>query len=118
MRKLKTIAAASAFMLAMTMFTACGRNDSSDAQSDTSSATTAAGAGGASDGNMSGSDEMNAGRSRDIDGDGIVEDIVSDAGDIVDDVVTGADKVLDDLVPGETDSSTMTTDGSNTSEGQ
>lgn len=34
----------------------------------------------------------------DIDGDGFIEDIVTDAGDIVNDVVTGAEDIVDDVL--------------------
>ncbi|MDE7293186.1 MAG: hypothetical protein K2N72_02050 [Oscillospiraceae bacterium] len=55
----------------------------------------------------------NPGRSRDIDGDGFVEDVVDDvidgAEDIIDDAARGVGDVLDDLSPDEHDRTTATT---------
>ena len=109
------------------MLTAC----SNDAGSDTSDTNTSA----SETTESSVSDvtaiiDDNPGRSRDVDGDGFVEDvtqaaddgsnadnIVKDAADgaedIVDDAVTAVSDIADDLSPEEHDESTMTTTQSN-----
>ena len=37
----------------------------------------------------------------DIDGDGFVEDVITDAGDLAQDVVTGAQDIVEDVLPGD-----------------
>ena len=103
----KIIAMLAAAGISGAMFTACGKNDTTDngmngADSSISDSNPGNGDGSAIDGD-------NAGRSRDIDGDGFVEDVVTGAENIVDDIVTGADEILDDIVPNESDNSTVTT---------
>lgn len=49
----------------------------------------------------------------DIDGDGIVEDIITDAGDVVDDVVTGAEDIVDDILPGDANGNENSANGNN-----
>ncbi len=49
----------------------------------------------------------------DVDGDGIIEDIVTDAEDLVDDVVTDAGDIVDDILPGDADGDENSNGGSN-----
>ncbi len=54
----------------------------------------------------------NPGRSRDIDGDGFVEDVIREGENIVEDAARGVGDVLDDLSPDEHDRTTATTTNS------
>jgi len=113
------------------MFTACGNNNNStqgnngSASQDSGSSAQSGGSdmnGGndsgmlpnSGDGSVIGDD--NGARTGDIDGDGIIEDIVTGAGDIVTgaedmvgDVIDGADDMIRDIAPGERDNATETT---------
>ncbi|MDE6591666.1 MAG: hypothetical protein K2K57_01200 [Oscillospiraceae bacterium] len=120
------------------MLTACGKkddtadnnnsNNSSQTATDNSAANNNNGAGNSGNGanNANGANGVevhtdgantvhgdNPGRSRDIDGDGFVEDVVDDvidgAEDIIDDAARGVGDVLDDLSPDEHDRTTATT---------
>lgn len=51
----------------------------------------------------------NPGRSRDIDGDGFVEDVIKEGENIVEDAARGVGDVIDDLSPREHDRTTSTT---------
>ncbi len=100
--KKRTIAALAAVCMSGLMLTACGNNEDNASQ-DTASDTSAVQTGENNPGNGDGSvvdDGANAGRSRDMDGDGFVEDVVTGAENMVEDVVTGADEILEDIVPG------------------
>lgn len=109
------------------MFTACGANNAqngndqngqngqsagSSANSDTNGGanTTVNSTTGTSPGNGNGSviGDNNA-RTGDVDGDGIIEDIVTGAEDVVNGVARGADNILEDITPGERDNATQTT---------
>lgn len=117
------------------MLTACGKkddtadNNNSNNSSQTATDNSAAGnnsAGNSANGSEVGTDGANTvhgdnpGRSRDIDGDGFVEDVIDEAEDIVGDAARGvgeaahdagnaARDMLDDLSPDEHDRTTATT---------
>lgn len=112
------------------MFTACGNNntaqDNNGRTSQNSGSAAQSGGSEMNGGNGSGmlpnsgdgsviGDNSGAGTG-DIDGDGIIEDIVTGAGDIVTgaedivgDVIDGADDMIRDIAPGERDNATETT---------
>lgn len=114
----KTLAAVLALCLSGMMLTACGKTDDANKGSDTDARQTDTAEDRRTDTDNDVSDtsdvsvitdEDNPGRSRDIDGDGFIEDVVTAAEDIVDDVVDGAEDILDDMTPDEHDNSTVTT---------
>lgn len=118
MKNCKTLAAIAALCLSGVMLTACGKTNDADKDRETTARQTGMtdeiGAG--SDNDVSDTsdvsvitDEDNPGKSRDIDGDGFIEDVVTAAEDIVVDVVDGAEDILDDMTPDEHDNSTVTT---------
>ncbi|MGN0638389.1 MAG: hypothetical protein ACI4J0_08450 [Huintestinicola sp.] len=106
------------------MFTACGANNAqtgngqngqnagSSANSGTNGGanTTSNHTSGTNPGNGNGSviGDNNA-RTGDVDGDGIIEDIVTGAEDIVNGAARGADNILEDITPGEHNNNTQTT---------
>lgn len=104
----KKTAAILAVLLSGLMLTACGKNNSAD-----NSQTGSESGSSASSGSTGSTGSSTNGRTGDIDGDGFVEDIVSDAGDIVTDIVGGAEDIVDDIVPHENDNPTVTTTGNN-----
>lgn len=110
------------------MFTACGANNAQNGNGqneqngqNTGSSANQTGAGtnggtsvnnttGTNPGNGNGSviGDNNA-RTGDVDGDGIIEDIVTGAEDVVNGAARGADNILEDITPGERDNATQTT---------
>lgn len=110
------------------MFTACGANNAQtgngqndqNGQSAGSSANSSGTNGGTSVNNGAGTNnpgngngsvigDNNNARTGDVDGDGIIEDIVTGAEDIVNGAARGADNILEDITPGEQDNATQTT---------
>ena len=114
------------------MLTACGKKDDTDAGNNNGGDTSRTGTTSSSANNNNSAGNSlndngaeahtdgantvhgdNPGRSRDIDGDGFVEDVVDDvidgAEDIIDDAARGVGDVLDDLSPDEHDRTTETT---------
>ena len=102
-----TVAAALSVLLA---FTGCGRannNTNTNGGMTTSASTTSqqqnSTAGSQNGGTNNNTTNNNANGSEstrttgDIDGDGFIEDVVTEAGDIVNDVVTGAEDIVDDV---------------------
>lgn len=119
--KKKTLAAVFALGLAGLMLTACGSGDDmTEGTNDTTANDTRMtdeAAEQTSDVSVI-TGEDNPGRSRDIDGDGFIEDVVDGAGDIVDDVADGvadgADNVIngaEDIVDGVVDGAEDLVDG-------
>ena len=109
------------------MFTACGANNAQtgngeNGQNAGSSANSSGTNGGADNGTDNGAGTNNPGngngsvigdnnnaRTGDVDGDGIIEDIVTGAEDAVNGVARGADNILEDITPGEHNNNTQTT---------
>lgn len=86
--KIGRVAAAAALLtMTVTMFAACGTNEA-DRVTDTTGSESVTSA-------STGETHMTG----DIDGDGMIEDVVTGAEDIVDDVVTGAEDIVDDIIP-------------------
>lgn len=115
------------------MFTACGANNAgmSSGQNgqnghNTGSSANSGTNGGANStvnsttgthpGNGNGSvigENNNHARTGDVDGDGIIEGVVTGAEDIVNGVARGADDILNDITPGEHNNNTQTTTTAN-----
>lgn len=107
----KTALIAAAALSAVLAFTGCGRADnntntnggmsSATSNSSQSSGSTAGSQNGSTSNNGNANNDNNGSESTratgDIDGDGFVEDVVTEAGDIVNDVVTGAEDIVDDV---------------------
>lgn len=105
MKTKRLMAVLAALVVSCMALTACGANDSTQEGGSSMGTSDSMSNPGMGDGSML---DDNA-RTGDIDGDGFIEDAVTDAENIVEDAVTGAESMIDDIMPNETDNSTVTT---------
>lgn len=98
----KWISLTAASLMLMCCLTGCGNNDKDKASKDTTESSSEA---------VTSDREEPSTENEPIDSteDGVIDEIVTDAGDMVEDIVTDAGDVIDDIIPEESSSSSVVT---------
>lgn len=89
----KALSAIGIIALSVTMLTACGRRNDDTAVTETTPQTTSS--------VTTVTTTETTEQFSDYDGDGFVEDVITDAEDTVEDVVTGAEDIVEEVLPGD-----------------